>query len=58
VTVDDHPTLAQQITARRDQLATYRAVYAETYAVDLDPVKHEAADGPLRALLDRQAQTA
>lgn len=40
----------QQITDRREQLAKYRAVYAETYGRHLDPAEHEARDQQLADL--------
>lgn len=52
--MDDTPSLAAQIAHRRAQLERYRAAYAETYEHPLDPAKHEAADGPLRALLAQE----
>jgi hypothetical protein len=48
--VDDHPSRAQLITERLEQLARYRAVYAETYGHQIDPTRHEAQDERLAEL--------
>lgn len=49
--MDNDPTLAQRIEARRYQLAIYRAAYAETYGRQLDARRIELEDPILRDLV-------